>query len=264
MPRAQDFWNVPAWMSGSLYPLAGLAVAVFIFGFWYRARLWSSGKDTDNSISGLGPIGLIWFSVTRLFSSDCMFAKRVFPRSVLRALLLVGVMWGFILLFVGTVSRTVDYYMVHFLSGIIWQSFSLVLDISGLILLLVTILGLLRRYVWKPKKFISSIQDGMFLFWLLLLLITGFVSEGIRIVVETPPAIDWSPVGYAFGMAVSAAAAGGKNALLEIHQVSWFVHMLLALSFIAYIPYSKGFHIFASQITTSLATERKRKALQDS
>ena len=260
MPEAQDFWNVPGWMSVSLYGLAGLAMAVFVFGFWYRARLWSSGKDTDNSISGLGPMGLIWFSVTRLFSSDCMFAKRVFPRSVLRALLLMGIMWGFILLFLGTTARMLDSYMVHFLYGTFWQGFSLVLDMAGLVLLLGTVYGLLRRYAWKPEKFISSIQDGTFLFLLLFLLITGYVSEGIRIVVDNPPALDWSPVGYAFGMAVSMASAGGEGALRAIHQVSWFVHMLLALFFIAYIPFSKGFHIFASQITTTLAAERKQTA----
>lgn len=262
MPEAHDFWNVPGWMVVSLYGLAGLAMAIFFFGFWYRAKVWSSGRDSDTSIRGLGPFGLIWFSVTRLFSSDCMFAKRVFPRSVLRALLLVGIMWGFILLFLGTIARTLDYYVAHFLYGFRWQLFSLVLDIAGLVLLFGTVFGLLRRYVWKPERMISSIQDGFFLFWLLALLLTGYISEGIRIVVAAPPALDWSPVGYAFGMVASVVSGGGESALLAIHRTSWFVHMLLALSFIAYIPYSKGFHIFASQITTTLAAERKRTSRQ--
>ncbi len=262
MVKAEDFWNIPDSAITLLYVIAAIAVIIFFVGFWYRTRVWTTGRDTDDSLKGLGALGLLWISISKLFSVDCLFARRVFPRSKLRGILLMGIMWGFILLFLGTVSRTVNHYVYHFLNGKVWQIFSLVLDAAGLFLLIGTVFGLLRRYVWKPERIATSIQDGIFLFWLFLIILTGYIVEGTRIVVMKPPALDWSPVGYAFGMITLMASGGNVGTLKSTNLSLWIAHMLLSLSFIAYIPFSKGFHIFASQITTFLAAERKREIVE--
>lgn len=260
MVEAKDFWNVPSSVVTLLYLLTVISIAVLFLGFWSKTRIWASGRDTDNSLKSLGPVGLLRISLTKLFSSDCLLARRVFPRSILRAVLLVGIIWGFILLFLGTVSRTIDHYIFHFLYDQVWLTFSFVLDVAGLFLMIGTVFGLLRRYVWKPEKIATSIRDGLFLFWLFFVIFSGYVIEGIRIVVLNSPAADWSPVGYAFGIAAHWASGGSIEGLKSIHLTFWIAHMLLSLSFIAYIPFSKGFHIFASQITTSLAAQRKEES----
>lgn len=258
MTGAPDFWNIPAGAVTALYAIAVVAMAVFVGGFWYRARLWASGRDSEDGLKGLGTWGLIALSFRKLLSSDCFFARRVFPRGTVKAIVLVGIMWSFAALFVGTLSRTVNYYLFDFLNGELWLIFSATLDLAGLFLLIGVVYGLLRRYVWKAKRTATSIQDGLFLVWLLLVILTGFLVEGVRLAVTRPPAFDWSPVGYAFGASLSAAFGGSVSALKELDVALWLTHMFLALSFIAYIPFSKGFHLFASQITTYLASEKKR------
>ena len=57
----------------------------------------------------------------------------------------------------------------------------------------------------------------------------------------------WSPVGWAIarffelvGMSTSAAST--------LHTVTWWVHALLALAFVAYLPYSKSMHMLADGV----------------
>ena len=54
------------------------------------------------------------------------------------------------------------------------------------------------------------------------------------------------------GMPVDGAKAA--------YNIIWGVHAALALIFIAYIPYSRIFHVFAAQITTFAARKRERES----
>ncbi len=262
MVKAQDFWNIPGSLIVLLYVIASVAITIFFIGFWYKVRIWSTGRDTNNSLKGVGTLGLMWISVTKFFSVDCLLARRVLPWSKTRATLLIGIIWGFVLLFLGTLVRTVNYYFYDFLYGKVWQIFSFVLDMAGFFLLIGIIYGLFRRYVFKSEKIATSIQDGIFLVWLFLVIITGYGVEGTRIVVLNPPASDWSPVGYTFGIVILSISGGNVDTLKLINLLFWIIHMILSLSFIAYIPFSKAFHLFASQITTFLSAEREREIIE--
>ena len=254
---AVEFWNIPDGLIKTFYAFAGLTVIIFILGFWDKVRIWSKGMDVDQELKGMGPVRLIWLSIIKFFSSDCMIAKRVFPRSVIRGLMLMGIMWGFTILFLGTVGRTLNYYIVQFLEGGIWLLFSLILDTAGFLLLVGTGFGLYRKYIGKPERMVKSPQDGILLGLLFLVVISGFLVEGIRIAVLNPPAADWSPVGFVCGAMIKALA--GTEALKWLYVGVWAAHFLFAFSFIAYIPFSKYEHIFAAQISTYLFEEKWKK-----
>jgi nitrate reductase gamma subunit len=247
---AVEFWNIPDGLIKAFYAFAGLTVIIFILGFWDKVRIWSKGMDVDQELKGMGPVRLIWLSTTKFFSSDCMFAKRVFPRSVIRGLMLMGIMWGFTILFLGTAGRTLNYYIVQFLEGGIWLLFSLILDTAGFLLLVGTGFGLYRKYIGKPERMVKSTQDGMLLWLLFLVVLTGFLVEGIRMAALNPPSADWSPFGFVCGVIVKSLV--GLEALKPLYIGFWTIHFLFAFSFIAYIPFSKYEHIFAAQISTYL------------
>ncbi len=251
---AEEFWNIPSGLISVFYVLAFATIIIFFLGFWDKTRIWSKGKDADQELKDMGPIGLIWLSITKFFSSDCLFARRVFPRSIVRALMLMGIMWGFTLLFLGTTGRSINYYIFQFLEGGIWLLFSLVLDIAGFLLLVGTGYGIYRKYIGKPERMVKSTQDGILLVLLFLVVISGFLVEGIRIAALNPPAADWSPVGFACGALIKALV--GVEALKPLYIGVWTIHFLFAFSFIAYIPFSKYEHIFAAQISTYLFEEK--------
>ncbi len=255
-----EYWNIPSGLIKVFYVLGFVTIIIFCLGFWDKIRIWSKGMDADQDLKGMGSIRLIWLSFIKFFSGDCLFARRVFPRSILRGLMLVGIMWGFTLLLLGTVGRTINYYIFQFLEGHIWLIFSLVLDIAGALFLIGIGFGLYRKYIVKPERRVESTQDGILLFLLFFVVITGFCVEGIRIAVQNPPSADWSPVGLAFGITIKALA--GQKALIPLYVSVWVIHFLFAFSFLAYIPFSKYEHIFAAQISTYLfETKWKEKEI---
>jgi len=251
---AAEFWNIPDGLIKAFYALAGLTVIIFILGFWDKVRIWSKGMDVDQELKGMGPVRLIWLSTTKFFSSDCMFAKRVFPRSIIRGLVLMGIMWGFLILLMGTGGRSLNYYFIQFLEGGIWLLFSLILDVAGVLVLVGTGFGLYRKYIGKPERMVKSTQDGMLLWLLFVVVLTGFLVEGIRMAALNPPSADWSPFGFVCGVIVKSLV--GLEALKPLYIGSWTIHFLFAFSFIAYIPFSKYEHIFAAQISTYLFEEK--------
>ena len=104
---------------------------------------------------------------------------------------------------------------------------------------------------------VKSAQDGILLVLLFLVVISGFLVEGIRIAVLNPPAADWSPVGFVFGAMIKALV--GTEALKSLYVGVWTIHFLCAFSFIAYIPFSKYEHIFAAQISNYLFEGKWKK-----
>ena len=251
---ATEFWNIPSGLVSVFYALAFATIIIFFIGFWDKTRIWSKGKDADQELKDMGSIRLIWLSITKFFSSDCLFARRVFPRSIIRGLMLMGIMWGFTLLFLGTTGRSINYYILQFLEGGIWLLFSLVLDIAGFLLLVGTGYGIYRKYIGKPDRMVKSTQDGILLVLLFLVVISGFLVEGIRLAALNPPSADWSPVGFVCGVIVKSLV--GAEALKSLYIGVWTIHFLFAFSFIAYIPFSKYEHIFAAQISTYLFEEK--------
>jgi nitrate reductase gamma subunit len=166
----------------------------------------------------------------------------------------MGIMWGFLILLMGTGGRSLNYYFIQFLEGGIWLLFSLILDVAGVLVLVGTGFGLYRKYIGKPERMVKSTQDGILLWLLFVVVLTGFLIEGIRLAALNPPSADWSPFGFVCGVMVKSLM--GVEALKPLYIGSWTIHFLFAFSFIAYIPFSKYEHIFAAQISTYLFEEK--------
>ena len=161
--------------------------------------------------------------------------------------------WGFILLFIGTcfVAAQADFtdllFGYRFLNGDFYRYFSLVLDLAGLVVF-VMLLGLLvRRYLVRPKGLETARDDAIMHGLLFAILITGFVMEGARMAVtelsQNPDLAIWSPVGLLFAKALSGM---GEGHLRSLHQGLWWLHFFLVIGFICAIPFTKFRHIFTT------------------
>lgn len=250
------YWNIPWAWKLFFFIAATVGTLIFFLGFWARVRIWSMGKDEENALKDVGAIGLIRFSIVKLFSRDCILARRLFARSWFRGVMLLFIVWSFLALFTGTVLVTIEHYfdLKFFLVGRIYLVFSLILDIAGGILIIGLVAALIRRYFTSLDSRISRPEDVVFLGLLLLVVLLGYTVEGTRLAFFNPPSYDWSPVGGVFAKA--AAAFLPQESLPLAHRTAWILHGLVATVFVAYIPFSKMFHLFAAQITTSLSSSR--------
>ena len=166
--------------------------------------------------------------------------------------------WTFFLPFIGTLLIVAQadftdlFFGVKFLKGNFYLGFSLVLDLAGLAAIGM-LLGLaVRRYLIRPEGLTTKGDDALMHGLLLAILVTGFVIEGARMAVTemgTPLAL-WSPVGLAVAKLLNPI---GEPGLRTLHAGLWWFHLLLALAFVAVIPYSKFRHILTTSANAFLA-----------
>lgn len=255
------FWNIPSGLRILFYLSALSSLVIFFAGVWSRISIWLKGRDNPGDyVYGMRVFGLAKESFTKFFSGDCFFAKRVFERSTLRGFVLVITIWSFLTLFIGTVIIAFDYDLsLNFLTGSVYLIYSLVLDIAGGLLGICLVYYIVRRHLIKPERIVSFMDDTIVLSLMLLVVITGFSTEGLRLAYFRPEEMDWSPVGNLFSWIFGALLNEDKSAFLAAHRIAWLSHAGSAFGFIAYIPFSKQFHMFSAQIVTSAAKTRRER-----
>ena len=247
------------------YVIGYAAIAVFLYGAYVQVRKYRRGAATP-------PAG----SLSARFRE--MLGTVLTHRTVARRDPKAGaahrlIFYGFVLLFLGTATITLDYdilgplFGVHFWHGEFYLVFSLVLDVAG-VLLAAGLLYMMYRRGWlnlpkldytRPDRQPGDPdydrthyrrEDWAFLWTLILIVLTGYVLEAVRLVwlADKPDVWNtrwWSPAGAA--LAEGMRAAGMSNTAAGIvRQNLWWFHGLLALTFIALIPFTKVKHIFTA------------------
>lgn len=235
LPIRPGFWNVPLWGEIGVYFVGLTAVAVLIWGIvrnWRRHRATVSEAPVE---AGLLPLlKSIFYQPKNLETAS----------GRLHTILAVS----FFFLFLGTALATLDWDVGHyvvgtqFLQGPVYLVYKLVLDIAGLAVLFALLLGAMRRY---RKESRARRDQKFFLAYvsLAVVVLTGFVVEGLRLAVEQPVWMHFSPVGSVVAKALLALGLTA-DALRGIHVWLWTFHGLLSLGFIAAIPLTFYAHLY--------------------
>lgn len=245
--RHQIFWNIPL---GSLllYSLTIIAWAVFFIAFYRRARLWAWGKGKEPAVGGLWKRSVAFLNYLVF---DLLLHRRFF-QDLYPAIIHLSIFTGFFLLFLGTVAGSIDHYVYPFLTGRVYLVTSLVLDLSGLVLLLGVALAAFRRYIQRPSRLDNKIQDSLALLWLALMSISGFLTEGARLAVPEPGSAGlsaaWMPAGALASRLFLLLSPEGQPASVAWHRWLWWVHSGLGLAALVYVAlsFSRLVHILVS------------------
>lgn len=246
-PIRPGFWNVPLWGEIGVYFVGIAAVAVLIWGIVRNWRLHRAPVSEPPVEKGLlGMIKSVFYQPKNLETTG----------GRLHTVLAIG----FFLLFLGTALATLDWdighYMVgtQFLQGNVYLAYKFVLDMAGVAVLLALFVGALRRY----RKGSKARRDLKFLVAyvsLAVVVLTGFVVEGLRLAVEQPAWMHFSPVGTLVAKLFLAAGFTAET-LRGVHVWLWTFHGLLSLAFIAGIPLTFYAHLYR----TPAAVYRRRAA----
>jgi nitrate reductase gamma subunit len=217
-------------------------------------KTWAAGSGGDGLPEGVP--GMFALSLRTLVGSGCLLAPRSFRLSRGRALLLIAIKWSFLVLLLGTAVSALNAHLpAGFLHGGRYLAFKAVLNGAGILFLAGVLVALLRRAF--AKNLPSTGYDYFLLTLLLLIALTPFLMQGVRFASGDWADARWSPLGGLFALAFSGIRA---PAAALAYNLLWAAHALLSLFFIAYIPYSGIFHVFAAQITTHFAGLREREA----
>lgn len=242
------FWNVgqaARWIS---YLFAVVTIILVVYGVRKRMAMWKVGKAVP------------FHFVDRLGERIAAFFRRgVFHGSIQRrresypGLMHLFIFWGFLLMFIGTalIALQDDFFDllfgVTYLHGDFYLVFSFILDLAGLAAVVGIVMAMIRRYAMRPDRLDTKSEDNLVLWWILAVLVTGFVVEAARIAAsDRPPFEVVSFVGWFLSPLFMGAS---KEALSITHGILYYLHMVIAFGLIAYVVYSNRLlHIVTSSL----------------
>jgi Fe-S oxidoreductase len=258
VPFRDTFWNVPGWAQVMLYIGGVVAIAIFAYGVWQRVRLWRAGGPEDR--------------FDRIPERLKLVAKHALGQARVLSQAYPGIMhatmfWGFLALFIGTVLATIDWditlplFDYKLLKGDFYLVYETVLDLFGLFFVIGLGMAVYRRFVVRPHRLDPTARFANVLALLFAINLTGFVLEACRLAVVKPWWAPWSPVGYALGQAMLAAGMT-EGALRGTHLGVWLFHAVIALAFVAVVPYSYFSHLVTTPLNIFFAKLGPRGAIR--
>lgn len=235
---------MPEYTSLIMYGIFFLALVFFYIGI--RSHL------TNFNVSLKELLVSLWERATaNSKSSTANFIRHMLLQHKLRennfvTLLHIPIFIGFILLLIGTAIVFIDEDILFIfggfkiLRGAIYKAYEFILDTAGLVLLLGLVVALYRRLVTKPSHLHTKMSDYFVIFLLLVIVLSGFIAEGLRLNLDPVP---YSGFSY-FGYLISISLFSNVNTNPAFYVFIWYVHLILAMTFIAAIPFTKLRHLF--------------------
>jgi len=250
-----QFWGITPVGKTIFYFLAVLSVVVFAYGVYRRvSRLRTGSEDHLDRLENLS--GRVVSGAKIVFTNE-----KQFDRDLVGGLMHTFIFWGFLTLFIATAILAFDEWAYRngtelllgtrqsFFEGTFYLSYSFVVDAMGLLFVVGLGVALYRRYVRETERLwgVHTGREDALLVWSLFLLgVGGYLTESLRIVgTEFPAHETISFVGY-FGALVLSAVGVSAGLAEGVYPFVWWSHGLLALWFVAWIPYAKPFHMLSS------------------
>lgn len=244
-----------------MYAVVAVIAIVFILGFYYIYRLANLGvKERRWDRKGERIKSLILYGILQ---------KRVL-REGFPGTFHSFIFWGLLFLLLVTFLVFVQMsFHLYILPGESCLYLSLLSDLVGLMVMVGVLLAAYRRYIKRPERLSRKKEDAVILSLVLLVVLTGFMTEGVRILNgqpgplcrESPGSIwdaSWSPVGATFGWFFAGIGLRGQLAW----SVFWWLHLILALALILAVPFSKLCHLVIGPLNTFFRSLRPKGALR--
>ena len=246
----ETFWQITHAGELVFYYLTVVAVLMFAYGLYRRVDRYRQGdEDPFERIDDLG---------SRIVEGTKIVGSNVkqFDRDLFAGLMHSFIFWGFLTLLMATtiVAFEMDIWVKllrrqHFFVGDFYRSFSFVVDVMGLVFVVGMAMALSQRYLTRKDRLWgrhTSLEDDLFVWALFLLGAGGFLQEAVRIVGAGMPSFETvSVVGWTLASAFTSLGMGTDMAA-TLYRPLWWSHALLALGFVATVPYAKPVHMLSS------------------
>ncbi|NHN60635.1 MULTISPECIES: heterodisulfide reductase-related iron-sulfur binding cluster [Halorussus] len=262
------FWQIGHIGEAIFYYLSAVAIAIFLFGLYERFATYATG--TESWFDRLDDLSGRVASATKIVFSN----QKQFDRDLYAGLMHAFIFWGFLTLLIGTTILAIDMDIwtkalgqESFFEGAFYLSYSLVMDAMGLLFVVGVGMAIYRRY-WVQNRRLwgrhTSVEDDLFVWTLFLLGVGGYLTEGVRILgtsatrnvsFETVSFVGW------FVYDVMRAVGVTPEMATAAYPVVWWSHAVLALAFVASVPYAKPFHMISSFANVVTRDEKAGKRL---
>jgi len=243
------FGNISPPLQALFYVGIASFLPLTLYLFSLRARNWERGSSEDRTGR--------W--AERLRSAGAGLAMKTLLRDRAAGLMHAMIYYGFIVLFLGTVTLEIDHLLpgsLKFLEGNTYKVYSAILDLAAVVFIVGIVWAVGRRYGQRPWRLRvkSKAEDAWILLTLGLIGVSGLATEAARISLQDRPDHEtWSVVGYPLSYLFPQSVAGGW------HRAFWIAHAVGFVAFLVLLPTTKLRHMFTSPVNMFLAPKDRPK-----
>ncbi|NHN46121.1 4Fe-4S dicluster domain-containing protein [Halostella sp. JP-L12] len=259
----ETFWTISEVGEVVFYYLAAVAILMFLYGVYARFARYARG--TEDWFERLNDLPGRVVAATKIVFSN----QKQFDRDLYGGLMHAFIFWGFLTLLIGTTILGIDMDVARkigdsFWTGDFYLAYSLTMDAMGLLFVVGVGMAVYRRYWVRNERLWgkhTGREDDFFIWTLFLLGVGGYVAEGLRIVGTGFPEFETvSFVGW-FVADVFVLAGMNESMATDLYWWAWWSHAVLALAFVASVPYAKPFHMISSYANVVTRDEKAGKRL---
>ncbi len=179
------------------------------------------------------------------------------------------IFWGFMLFLFAVLEALVQgFYSGFTLSflGPVYSLITIIQDVFGILVLVSCLIALYRRFVQKVKRLQvdkSGNVDAVIILVLIIAVVVAMFGENVSLVAKHNfilGAYAVRPLSYGLSKFIYSSNPSNAPAFFEIF---WWMHVMVVLSFMNYLPYSKHLHVITSIPNTFLGKLKPRKNTLD-
>src|ERR1700730_10524550 len=243
-PSDQWYGVLPGWLP--FYALIVVALALFMWrmaSLVRRMRIGNPAARWDKVPARLLNVVVSVVGQGRLLRGD-------FWTGLMHA----TIFWGFVILTLGTLEFfgkgvTEGFYLPLLSSN---PGYLILQDIFSLGVIAAIAYAAFRRLVTKPRRLTLSSEGLLILLLIFGLMVTDLAADAGRILLAPAPSDVWQFAGNALAGVLAHLPAGAVQTLFPL---SWWLHAVLLLGFLVYLPYSKHLHIMAAPFNVFFAPQ---------
>jgi Fe-S oxidoreductase/nitrate reductase gamma subunit len=254
-----DFWNIGYPLGAVVYTTGLIAMVAIAWALYQRSRIWRLGLP--NPDAG-GWRTRLWAGL-KTIAIDTVAHRRFVRHQPYPGLMHFLIFWGILVLFIATTISAAEFNIERYLG---WQpptvkvrvERELVWDIGGLMLIAGIAMAAYRRYVIRPPRLNTMLENNMLLLLLLSMAVSGFVLQALRMgATELEPTSslyhpDWARWSIASWVIAKAIRGMGFTvyAMEVAHFTLWWAHAALMSATFVYAAWRFGplMHIFVSPL----------------
>jgi cytochrome b subunit of formate dehydrogenase/nitrate reductase gamma subunit len=245
-------------------PVSIVSLILYVIGIGATLTFWFQGAVGDPSFSGHEKLSYIgekaWqiifskkiFALLKVFVLDVLLLRRILKESVSRWTIHSLIYLPFFLrFFIGLVLLllSVAFPMSRQVALLLDKNYPFIAftyDFLGLCIIIGVIGAMMRRIHERPQRAVTTGQDYVVLGLIGAILLTGFLVEGMRILLTGIPlsAALASFMGYPVSLLLGLFSIRWE----VLYPYGWYVHAILTGALVAYLPFSKMFHILVSPL----------------
>ncbi|MED4015879.1 (Fe-S)-binding protein [Sutcliffiella cohnii] len=155
--------------------------------------------------------------------------------------------YGFLLVQLGAIDLIIKGLSpnAHLPLGPLYPAFTFFQEIVTLMILVAVVWAFHRRYIEKLVRLKRGFKSGLVLIFIGGLMLSVLFSNGMGLIWHDH-GLTWSePIASAFAFLFSWV---NTTTAITLFYVGWWIHLLILLVFLVYVPQSKHFHLIAGPV----------------